>query len=119
MTQAVTSALSPAEMVARIAGLEAQLASLEICQTCAALPCVNPNFCEVCERADRQRPRQTPRIEPQPTPQCMIEAILYCVRERGVAALHEPANLGRLKLCDAAALAQIDAHVAKLKRGGS
>jgi hypothetical protein len=113
MTQPVALALSH-----RIAALEAQLASLEICQTCGALPCINPNFCVVCERADRQRPRQPPRTEPRPTPQCTIEAILYCVRERGSAALEEPANLERLKLCDAAALAQIDARVTKLKRGG-
>jgi hypothetical protein len=118
MTQAVASELSPAEMEARIAALETQLASLEICPTCGGLPCVNPNLCEACGRADRQRLRQTPRTESRPTPQCTIEAILYCVRERGSAALQEPANLERLKLCDAAALAQIDARVAKLKRGG-
>jgi hypothetical protein len=118
MTQPVALALSPAEMGARIADLEAQLASLEICQPCGALPCCSPGFCETCRWADRQRPRQTPRTEPRPTPQCTIEAILYCVRERGVAALHEPANLERLKLCDSAALAQVDAGVAKLKRGG-
>lgn len=68
---------------------------------------------------DCQRPRQTARIEARPTPQCIIEAILYCVHERGFAALREPANLERLKLCDATALAQIDARVAKLKAGGS
>jgi hypothetical protein len=51
----------------------------------------------------------------RPTPQATIEAILYCVRARGPAALKEPANIERLRRCDAAALAQIDARLAKLK----
>jgi hypothetical protein len=50
----------------------------------------------------------------RPTPQVTIEAILYCVRERGVAALKEPANLERLARCDAAAKAQIDKRIGKL-----
>jgi hypothetical protein len=49
----------------------------------------------------------------RPTSQTTVEAILYCVRERGIAALKEPANLERLSRCDAAALAQIDARLAK------
>jgi hypothetical protein len=47
------------------------------------------------------------------TPEVTIEAILYCVRERGAAALKEPANIERLSRCDEAALAQIDARLAK------
>ena len=50
-----------------------------------------------------------------PTPQVVVEAIWWCVRERGVAALNEPANLERLSHCDDAALAQLDARLAKLK----
>jgi hypothetical protein len=53
-----------------------------------------------------------------PTPQVTIEALMYCVRERGLAALKEPANIERVSRCDAAALAQIDARLAKLKGGG-
>src|SRR5262249_52729235 len=34
-----------------------------------------------------------------PTPQATIEAIIYCVRERGVAALKEPSNVARLRTC--------------------
>jgi hypothetical protein len=49
-----------------------------------------------------------------PTPQVTIEAILYCVRERGLAALKEPANVERLTRCDAAAKAQIDKRIRKL-----
>jgi hypothetical protein len=51
-----------------------------------------------------------------PTPEATIEAITYCVRAGGTKALHEPANLERLSRCDDAALAQIDARMAKLKR---
>jgi hypothetical protein len=50
----------------------------------------------------------------RPTPQVTIDAILYCVRERGVAALKEPANVERLARCDAAAKAQIDKGIGKL-----
>ena len=44
-----------------------------------------------------------------------IEAILYCVRERGPKALHEPDNVERLARCDKAALAEVNARMAKLK----
>jgi hypothetical protein len=54
----------------------------------------------------------------RPTPQPTIEAMLHCVRERGPKALHEPANLERLRRCDDAALAQIDARIARLKESG-
>jgi len=50
----------------------------------------------------------------QPTPQSTVEAILYCVRTRGLAALDEPANIERLLRCDAAARKQIDARIAKI-----
>jgi hypothetical protein len=54
----------------------------------------------------------------RPTPQVTIEAIWLCVRERGIVALKEPPNLERLSRCDKAALAQIDARLARLKEGG-
>jgi hypothetical protein len=54
----------------------------------------------------------------RPTPQTTIEAIMYCVRERGVGALKEPANLERLPRCDAEALAQIDQRITKLRQSG-
>jgi hypothetical protein len=50
----------------------------------------------------------------RPTPQVTIEAILHCVRERGLAALKEPANLERLARCDAAAKSEIDRRIGKL-----
>jgi hypothetical protein len=49
-----------------------------------------------------------------PTPQVTVEALLHCIRERGVAALKEPANLERLARCDAAAKAQIDKRIGRL-----
>jgi hypothetical protein len=52
----------------------------------------------------------------RPTPQATIEVILYAVRERGVAALREPANIERLVRCDQAAKEQIDRRIAKLVR---
>jgi hypothetical protein len=49
------------------------------------------------------------------TPQTTIEAILHCVRERGLKAFKEPANIERLRRCDAAAMTQIDARLIKSK----
>jgi hypothetical protein len=48
------------------------------------------------------------------TPQTTMEAIIHCVRARGVAALKEPANLERLKSCDAAARTEINRRIARL-----
>ncbi len=53
-----------------------------------------------------------------PTPQVAVEAIMLCVRERGVAALKESANIGRLSGCDAAAKAQINRRISALKKSG-
>jgi hypothetical protein len=52
--------------------------------------------------------------QPRPTPAPIVEAIIYSVRERGLKALDEPANQQRLRLCDEAALAEIDRRMAKL-----
>jgi hypothetical protein len=82
---------------------------------CGQLPCVNPDFCRVCRvEARKPRPRRSLRIETRPTPQTTVEAIHLCVRERGVAALKEPANIERLTRCDAEAKAQIDGRIKKL-----
>jgi hypothetical protein len=53
------------------------------------------------------------------TPQVTIEAVMYCVRERGLAALREPANQQRLMKCDDAARAEVNRRIAKLEEGGS
>ncbi len=51
---------------------------------------------------------------PWRTSQSTIEAILVAVRTRGLAALREPANLERLRRCDAQAQAEIDRRIDKL-----
>jgi hypothetical protein len=50
----------------------------------------------------------------RPTPRFTVEAVMLTVRERGVAALKEPANIERLARCDAAAKVQIDRYIKKL-----
>jgi hypothetical protein len=52
------------------------------------------------------------------TPQSTVEAILYCVQQRGLAALDEPANIQRLASCDAAALKIIDERIERLMAAG-
>jgi hypothetical protein len=108
------------------------------CAKCGQLPCVNPSFCRVCRiEAPKPRSRRNPRIpvnwqemslgalyqhfnKTRPTtPQTTIEAILHCVRERGLAALKEPANIERLARCDAAPQAEISRRIAKLKKGSA
>jgi hypothetical protein len=69
---------------------------------------------DVCDCA-RPKPKQQTKPKPRPTPQTTIEAVLYCVRERGPNALHEPENIERLRQCDAAAIAQINTRMMKLK----
>jgi hypothetical protein len=49
------------------------------------------------------------------TPQTTIEAVMYCVRERGLAALREPANQQRLMTFDDAARAEVNRRIAKLE----
>jgi len=51
----------------------------------------------------------------RPTPQTTIEAIVYVVRERGLAALREPATAERLERCDAQAKEEIERRIEGLK----
>jgi hypothetical protein len=53
------------------------------------------------------------------TPQSTVEAILYCVRTRGIAALEEPNNKERIARCDAAAKQQIKAAIARMGEKGA
>jgi hypothetical protein len=50
-----------------------------------------------------------------PTPQSTIEAVFDCVRERGLAALTEPANVQRLKTFDETARKQLNERIARLR----
>jgi len=54
----------------------------------------------------------------RPTPQTTIEAILYCVRERGLGALKEPETVERLARCDDAAKKQIDQRIQRMTGRG-
>jgi hypothetical protein len=56
--------------------------------------------------------------ENRPTPQVTVEAIWHAVRARGLAALNELTTRERLARCDAAALAQIDQRITRLKARG-
>jgi hypothetical protein len=85
------------------------------CEICGQQPCPTPGFCESCRRADAQRRRQRTAPNPsRPTPQSIIEAIIWCVRERGVQALHESANIERLFSCDLDARTEINRRIARL-----
>jgi hypothetical protein len=59
-----------------------------------------------------------PMSAPRPTPQTTIDAVMYSVRERGLAALDEPATRERLGRCDAAARRQINQRIEKLIAAG-
>jgi hypothetical protein len=60
-----------------------------------------------------ERTSTSRRPEHRRTPQTTIEAIIHCVRERGLAALEEPPNVERLARCDQAARAQINQRIAR------
>jgi hypothetical protein len=51
---------------------------------------------------------------PRKTPQTTIEAVIYSVRARGVAALKEPANTERLLECDDDSRIEIIQRIARL-----
>ena len=103
------------------------------CDMCGQLPCVNPGFCRVCRvEARKLRPRRNPWIpanwqevsldalhqhfnKTRPTPQTTVEAILHCVRKRGLSALKETANVERLARCDAHAREEINKQIQKLR----
>jgi hypothetical protein len=50
------------------------------------------------------------------TPPATVEGGIYSVRERGIAALKEPANVERLSRCDAKARAEINRRIAALEK---
>lgn len=49
-----------------------------------------------------------------PTPQSTIDAVVCSVRERGLAALQEPANIERVTRCDEPARRQINQRIGNL-----
>jgi hypothetical protein len=90
----------------------------EHCSICGCAPCGTPGFCQMCREADRKAAAQSlgalrERLNnPRRTSQSTIEAILVAIRTRGLAALREPANIERLKRCDAQARAEINRRIA-------
>jgi hypothetical protein len=50
----------------------------------------------------------------RPTPAVVVEAVMLAVRERGLAALREPATIERLERCDAAARTEINQRIEML-----
>ena len=50
----------------------------------------------------------------RPTPAVVVEAVMLAVRERGLAALKEPATVERLQRCDAVARAEINQRIQML-----
>jgi hypothetical protein len=53
-----------------------------------------------------------------PTPQSTIDAILYYVRTRGIAALKQPVNEERLSRCDEPAMKQIGECIERMREKG-
>jgi hypothetical protein len=74
-----------------------------------------PRFPHNAEPPKRQ---QLSRVELNPTPQSVVEAIMYSVRARGLTALEEPDSQERLSRCDDAAREQIKRRFAKLREQG-
>lgn len=116
---------------------------MSACPTCGSDPCGNPSFCAACREADQRKARgENPRYtdpamwkhprdqrdwdgmsleqlwdlfnRERPTSQTTVEAIIHCVRERGLGALKEPANFERLSCCDEAAKTEINRRIASL-----
>jgi len=107
--------------------------AMSACETCGNNPCVNPSFCAASRKTDREigQRRLPPGIpaewdtmsldglcstlnRPRATPRSTIEAVMHSVRERGLAALKEAANLERLQRCDDRAKAQINARIPRV-----
>jgi hypothetical protein len=70
-------------------------------------------FQAACRKADQAVRRRPQTIRAHPTPEVTIEAIKVAVRDRGVAALNEPATRERLSRCDKEAIAEIDRWLSK------
>jgi hypothetical protein len=47
----------------------------------------------------------------RPTPDVVIEAVMYSVRKRGIGALSEPDTIERLQRCDAYARTEINKRI--------
>jgi hypothetical protein len=86
-----------------------------ICDVCSIEPSRTPGFCEASRTADARVPQQRGAKKlTRSTPQTTIEAIMWCVRERGLPALQEAANIERLLRCGATARTEINNRIDRL-----
>jgi len=85
------------------------------CDCCGSILCLTPGLCQTCQADARDWRQSGAENHSRPTPRSTIDAIMWCVRERGPPALHEPANIERLSRCDDAGIAEIDARIKKLE----
>ena len=93
--------------------------AIEPCPVCELEPCPTPSFCQLAREADAKAAPGRREGWPRPTPLTLVEAIKQSVRDRGVAALKEPATRERLSRCDGAAQAEIDRWLQHRKRAAA
>jgi transposase len=115
------------------------MTSVVTCDVCGGTPCINSTFCRACRRADEKaRQRATdPKIlrarrllddnvsfeaayhelnrTPGRTPTATVEALMYSLRTRGVAALEEPATKRRLSELSDEQVDEVGARLQRLK----
>jgi hypothetical protein len=85
------------------------------CPFCGCAPCASRTFCAECQRVDsRNRAKPAEKPARRATPRMTIEAIMIAVRQRGIGALREPANLERLSRCDRPAKDEINRRIENL-----
>jgi hypothetical protein len=93
----------------------AAVAGMAACPTCGGQPCLNPNFCAACRKADRKtHPREHVRDVRTPAPSTVIEALVYSCRQ-GPSALDRPDNLRRLASLDREQLREVYARVQRFE----
>jgi hypothetical protein len=111
--------------------LRNSVAPIVACDSCGLTPCADPSFCNMCRQADRQSRQRAARVpknwdnmsidalwsavndpRARPTPQITIDTLWYCIRERGVPALREPANVERMCRCDKDAREELNRRIA-------
>jgi hypothetical protein len=98
--------------------IEAELDELVEIITDRVLSVIAPLIATQCSLCQADEAQRQPPARPQPRPashSTTIEAIIHCVRERGLGALEEPANIKRLLRCDATAKEQINRRIAAMK----
>jgi hypothetical protein len=87
-----------------------------MCDVCGQTPCASRSFCRVCREADRKHAARvaTPKPETRPTPVSIVDALVYCIKSRGVDALKEPANAIWFAQCDEDAKERIDRFIKRV-----